>query len=94
MHAKWHISNGSAELSPAGIFANSNYLDINLLAIYKNSNYFHCRKLTAKNMCTAFISDRFLQARQNTPERYYIKNIALFYTLSVVLKHFLLYLHP
>ena len=58
MHSKWHISNGNRNLNPAGIFANSNYLDLNLLAIYKNSDYFRCMKLTAKNMCTAFISDR------------------------------------
>ena len=59
MHSRWHISNGSRNLNPVGIFANSNYLDINLLAIYKNSAYFRCMKLTAKNMCTVFISVRW-----------------------------------
>ena len=65
MHSKWHISNGNRNLNPAGIFANSNYLDINLLAIYKNSDYFRCMKFTAKNMCTAFISVRYRQLDKN-----------------------------
>ncbi len=58
MHRSVVISNGNRILNPVGIFANSNYLDINLLAIYKNSAYFRCMKLTAKNMCTVFISVR------------------------------------
>ena len=52
MHSKWLISNGNRKLTPVGIFANSNYLDLNLVAIYKNSNYFRCMKLTTKYLCT------------------------------------------
>ena len=52
MHSKWHISNGNRNLNPVGILVNSNYLDLNLLAIYKNSVYFRCMKLIVNNLCT------------------------------------------
>ena len=58
MHSKWLISNGNRNLNPVGIFANSNYLDLNLLAIYKNSAYFRCMNLTAKICALTFISVR------------------------------------
>ncbi len=58
MHSKWHISNGNRILNPVGIFANSNYLDLNLLAIYKNSAYFRCMKLTAEDLCTDVYNHR------------------------------------
>ena len=52
MHRSVVISNGNRNLNPIGVLANSNYLDLNLLAIYKNSAYFRCMKLTANNLCT------------------------------------------
>jgi hypothetical protein len=61
MHSKWHISNGNRKLNPAGIFANSNYLEMNLLAIYKNSDYFRCMELIANNLCTDAYNYRSMQ---------------------------------
>ena len=52
MHRAVVISNGNRNLNPVGFFANSNYLDLNLLAIYKNSAYFRCMKLITNNLCT------------------------------------------
>ena len=52
MHRAVVISNENRNFHPVGILANSNYLDLNLLAIYKNSAYFRCMKLIVNNLCT------------------------------------------
>ena len=59
MHRAVVISNGNRYLNPVGIFANSNYLDLNLLAIYKNSVYFRCMKLIVNNLCTDVYNHRY-----------------------------------
>ena len=64
MHSKWLISNGNRIFCPVGIFANSNYLDFNLLAIYKNSNYFRCMKVTTKYLCTDVYNHRSVQGKE------------------------------
>ena len=59
MHRAVVISNGNRNLNPVGILANSNYLDFNLLAIYKNSAYFRCMNLIANNLCTDVYNYRY-----------------------------------
>ena len=61
MHRAVVISNGNCNLNPVGILANFNYLDLNLLAIYKNSAYFRCMNLTTKICALTFISVRYRQ---------------------------------